>query len=128
MERPLVGTVVVVEFPYSGYSGAKKRPALCIGHSGATDVILCQITSQDYHREKSIVLIEKDDFENGGLPLDRSYIRPDKIFTFETNKILRTIGKISPNALGRVGIKLNSIFQEVLNMPQVLLREVEKGT
>src|SRR5690606_1933864 len=117
MERPLVGSVVVVEFPYSGFEGAKKRPALCIGYSGTKDIILCQITSQDYHHEDTVVEVISGDFSRGRLPVDRSFIRPDKIFTFETEKVLRIAGKLHQVTVRKVGDRLRKIFEDVLEKP-----------
>jgi mRNA interferase MazF len=38
--------VVVLLFPFSDLSGAKRRPALVIADWGGADVMLCQITSK----------------------------------------------------------------------------------
>ena len=44
MEKPVKGDVVVIPFPFSDLTGAKKRPALVIADAGGDDVIMCQIT------------------------------------------------------------------------------------
>ena len=46
MARFVKGDVVVVPFPFSNLTEAKKRPALVIAVLSGDDVILCQITSQ----------------------------------------------------------------------------------
>ena len=40
------GDVVIVPFPFSDLSQAKRRPALVVVNLKGDDVILCQITSQ----------------------------------------------------------------------------------
>ena len=40
------GDVVVVLFPFSDLSSAKKRPALVLATPDGDDVILCQMTSR----------------------------------------------------------------------------------
>ena len=46
MERFVKGDVVVVPFPFSDLTAAKRRPALVITAFPGDDVILCQITSR----------------------------------------------------------------------------------
>lgn len=46
MERFVKGNVVVVPFPFSDLTQAKRRPALIIAELEGNDLILCQITSQ----------------------------------------------------------------------------------
>ncbi len=40
------GDVVIVPFPFSDLSQAKRRPALVVAKLTGDDLILCQITSQ----------------------------------------------------------------------------------
>jgi mRNA interferase MazF len=46
MEEFVKGDVVVVPFPFSDLSEAKRRPALVIADLAGDDFVLCQITSQ----------------------------------------------------------------------------------
>ena len=66
MERFVKGDVVVVPFPFSDLTQAKKRPALVIAELEGNDLILCQITSQSI-RDKYTVSIDENDFETGTL-------------------------------------------------------------
>ena len=43
MEKPVNGDVVVIPFPFSDLTGAKKRPASVIADAGGDDLIMCQI-------------------------------------------------------------------------------------
>lgn len=45
MERFVKGDVVVVPFPFSDLTKAKRQPALVIADLEGDDLILCQITS-----------------------------------------------------------------------------------
>jgi hypothetical protein len=60
------GEVVVVPFPFSDLSGAKRRPALVVAALTGDDVILCQITSQSVADQYAIP-ISRSDFSTRGL-------------------------------------------------------------
>ena len=60
------GDVVVVPFPFSDLSQAKRRPALVISKLDGDDLILCQITSQTV-KDNYAISINKSDFESGDL-------------------------------------------------------------
>ncbi len=47
MEKLVKGDVVVVPFPFSDLTEAKRRPALIVSVLRGDDVILCQITSKE---------------------------------------------------------------------------------
>jgi len=73
------GDVVVVPFPFSDLSQAKRRPALVVSELEGDDLILCQITSQRI-RDSYAIPLEDKDFETGGLR-QKSNIRPNRLFT-----------------------------------------------
>jgi mRNA interferase MazF len=54
LARFVKGEVVVVPFPFSDLTQAKRRPALVIAVLPGDDVILCQITSQTVTDEYAI--------------------------------------------------------------------------
>lgn len=60
------GDVVVVPFPFSDLSQAKKRPALVVSSLEGDDVILVQITSKATMDSYAVSLGESD-FETGSL-------------------------------------------------------------
>jgi mRNA interferase MazF len=60
------GDVVVVPFPFSDLTEAKRRPALVLAKLDGVDVILCQITSQQF-RDRYAIPINESDFEEGYL-------------------------------------------------------------
>ena len=86
------GDVVVVPFPFSDLSSAKKRPALLLADVNGEDFILLQITSQAM-RDSYAVSLDEDDFVSGSLK-KKSNIRPNKIFTADKSLVLYKLGAI----------------------------------
>jgi mRNA interferase MazF len=80
------GDVVVVPFPFSDLSQAKRRPALVLAQLLGDDLILCQITSQ-MQRDNYSVALHDDDFESGGLR-HVSNARPNRLFSADERLIL----------------------------------------
>jgi len=66
MERFVKGDIVVIPFPFSDLTGAKRHPALLIANLKGKDLILCQITSKNVKDEYAIEITDKD-FEEGSL-------------------------------------------------------------
>ena len=79
MERFVRGDVVVVPFPFSDLTEAKRRPALVLAELDGDDRILCQITSQQF-RDRYAIPTDESDLEEGSLR-KMSNIRPNRIFT-----------------------------------------------
>ena len=68
--------VVVIPFPFSDLTHAKRRPALIVAALSGDDLILCQITSQKV-RDSYAILLENSDFETGSLK-QASNVRPNR--------------------------------------------------
>ncbi len=102
------GDVVVVPFPFSNLSAAKKRPALVVATLTGDDVVLCQITSQAPNDSYAISLVSAD-FTHGSLHRP-SKIRPNRIFTADTKIILYRAGVVSPAKLHEVTAKIIEIL------------------
>ena len=100
MERFVKGTVVVVPFPFSDLTQAKRRPALIIAELEGNDLILCQITSQSI-RDSYAVSIDDDEFETGALR-QRSNVRPNRIFTADRHIILYRVGHLKPEKVNQI--------------------------
>jgi len=103
------GDVVVVPFPFSDLTQAKRRPACVIATLTGDDVILCQITSQKISDRYGIPL-ETDDFSEGGLN-QNSNIRPNRLFTADRRIILYRAGKLKPEKLNEAIAKIVEIIQ-----------------
>ncbi|NCO68441.1 MAG: growth inhibitor PemK [Nitrospirae bacterium CG_4_10_14_0_8_um_filter_41_23] len=107
MAKFVKGNVVVVPFPFSDLTQAKRRPALVISKLEGDDLILCQITSQSIEDTYAISLNDKD-FETGSLK-QPSNIRPNRIFTADSHIILYKVGNLTV-------IKLNEIIEKVVEI------------
>jgi mRNA interferase MazF len=103
------GEVVVVPFPFSDLTQAKRRPALVIATLEGDDVILCQITSKTV-RDRYSISLEESDFERGSLK-QSSNIRPNRIFTADSHIILYSAGSIKAGKLAEVVDKAIEIIQ-----------------
>jgi len=100
MARFVKGDIVVVPFPFSDLSQAKRRPALVMAELEGDDRILCQITSQTVRNQYAIQLGDED-FADGSLRR-KSNIRPDRIFTVDMCIILYRIGHLKADKLDEV--------------------------
>jgi mRNA interferase MazF len=98
---------VVVPFPFSDLTQAKRRPAFVITGLEGDDLILCQITSQAIE-DKYSVPISDDDFQTGSLK-QPSNIRPNRIFTADSHIVLYQVGNLRPD-------KVNEIIEKVIEI------------
>lgn len=87
------GNVVIISFPNSDLSISKRRPALVVADLKGDDVILAQITT-NYHADGYSLSLEQSDFQSGGIA-HASNIRPNRLFTADSKRILKSVGKIS---------------------------------
>jgi len=108
MGRFIKGDVVVLPFPFSNLSGSKKRPALVVAQLSGDDVILCMITKTDRGDGYSIPLNRRD-FDNGAIPHD-SNIRPNRLFTADSNIIDYCAGRLSPKKVHEVTTRIIEIL------------------
>ncbi len=109
MARFVKGDVVVVSFPFSNLTDAKKRPALVIAALSGDDLILCQITSQ-IRRDPDSIALENRDFQIGSLPKS-SNIRPNRLFTADRQIIQSKVGELIPETLNAVIDRLITILR-----------------
>ena len=91
------GAIVVVPFPFSDLTQAKRRPAVVLAPLTGEDMILCQITSQA-KRDQYAIPLGDEDFAAGGLR-QPSNIRPNKLFTADTHIVLYEAGRLKPEKL-----------------------------
>lgn len=102
MEGLVKGDIVVIDFPYSDFKNAKRRPVLILKVPKGNDVIVVQITSSSYEKLVEISII-KEDFQRGNLKIE-SFIRIDKIASIEKSLIRYRAGSLK-----------NEKFKEILN-------------
>ena len=110
MGRLIKGQVVVLPFPFSDLSAAKRRPALVVASLPGDDVILCQITSVS-RSDSYTVQIDEADFVIGSL--DRtSFVRTNRLFTADTAIITRLAGQLSQRKINEVMDRLIRMFTQ----------------
>ncbi len=109
MARFVKGDVVVLPFPFSDLTQAKRRPALVIAELKGDDVILCLITSQ-WVKDEYAISIDEDDFEQGSLK-KKSNIRPNRIFTADVSIILYIAGRLKKKRIDNVIDKVIEILR-----------------
>jgi mRNA interferase MazF len=110
MARFVKGDVVVVPFPFSDLTQAKRRPALVIAELTGNDVILCQITSQNIKDSYSISL-DEEDFKSGNLN-KKSNIRPNRIFTADQKILLYKTGSLKKEKIEETIERLIAILNK----------------
>jgi mRNA interferase MazF len=103
------GDIVVVPFPFSDLSQAKRRPALVVCSLAGDDLILCQITSRLMKDQYSISLGDAD-FKEGSLK-QPSNIRPNRIFTADNQIVLYKIGTLKKSKLDEIIEKIIVIIK-----------------
>ena len=100
MGKFIKGDVVIIPFPFSDLSGAKRRPALVLADLPGDDILLCQITSQQT-KDSYAVPLTAIDFVSGSLPVN-SFIRPTRIFTADKSIIVRKAGVVKSHVIDDV--------------------------
>jgi mRNA interferase MazF len=103
------GDVVVLPFPFSDLSQSKRRPTLIVAKAGGNEVLLCQITSQAI-RDRHAVMLLNVDFQSGSLQ-KTSHVRPNRVFTADTEIILYCAGHINHDKTSRVVEELVAVLR-----------------
>lgn len=109
MEKFVRGEVVVVPFPFSDLTTAKRRPALVLAGLERDDLILCQITSQAIKDQYAIPL-QDHDFSEGALK-QPSQVRPNRLFTADSQIVLYRVGILKETKLTEIIEKLVKIIR-----------------
>ncbi|MEC4818250.1 MAG: type II toxin-antitoxin system PemK/MazF family toxin [Scytonema sp. PMC 1069.18] len=110
MARFVKGDVVIVPFPFSDLTQAKRRPAVVVANLQGNDLILCQITSQAVSDEYAIN-IDNSHFNTGNLN-QISNIRPNRLFTADESIILYKAGQLKSEKLEEVIATIIAILQQ----------------
>ena len=103
------GDVIVLPFPFSDLSQVKRRPAIVVGLSSGGDIILCQITSKAV-ADGDAVPLGSADFTSGALSKP-SNIRPNKLFTADSQTVLYQVGTVKRSLLDEVIRKVVEVLQ-----------------
>jgi mRNA interferase MazF len=109
VEGLVKGDVVVVPFPFTDLSAAKRRPALVIAALPGDDLVLCQITSQTI-RDGFAIPLSDDDFARGGLRKP-SNIRLNRLFTADRELVIGIVGQVNQSTMRRVNDPIVRILE-----------------
>ena len=104
MEKPLKGEIIILSFPFTDRSAAKRRPAVVLADLKGNDMILCPITSRAKDDGYAIPLADSD-ISKGSLDLS-SFIRPNILLTADKALMERRIGTLKKT-------KLEEVIEEV---------------
>ena len=107
------GDVVVVPFPFSDLSAAKRRPALILTDPALDefgDCVLAQITSQQ-KGDAQAISIDNSDFENGSLRY-MSNVRPNKLYTASESTILYKAGDLRADKMREILSRVSRQFTD----------------
>ena len=89
-------SIILVPFPFSDLTSAKKRPALVISNTEFNrkneDVVCCLITSNP--SAKNAIKITNKDMESGFLEFE-SRIKPHRLFTVSKSIIYRVLCRLN---------------------------------
>ncbi len=106
------GDVLLVPFPFTDQSTAKRRPAVVLSdrayNRAHRDVILASITSRITGDPDEVVL---SDWSEAGL-LKPSAVKP-VLSTFDVSLVIRSLGALSD--LDRAQVR--ALFARILNLP-----------
>lgn len=109
MERFMKGDVVVVPFPFSDLTNAKRRPAVIVANKIRDEIILSQITSKNTNY-KHTVKINKNDFKTNVSFLD-SEVKVNRLFSCDIKLILYKIGSLNENKILEIENELINIIK-----------------
>ena len=94
---PKTGDIVLIPFPFTDLSAAKRRPALLLTNpDGDGDFIAAAVTSQSGH--DASVPLSTAQLASGSLP-KASWIRADKLFTFQRSLVQKQLGSVKPQVV-----------------------------
>ena len=94
------GDIVLLPFPFTDLSAAKKRPVLLVSDEDALgDFLAMAVTSQPGH--SATIALNQPDMRMGALPKP-SWVRIDKLFTLNRQLIAISFGNVTDDLLRRV--------------------------
>lgn len=101
---PKRGDIVLLPFPFTDRSGAKKRPVLILAApDGIGDFIAVPVTSQPGH--DNTVDLRQPDLMDGTLP-KQSWIKTDKPVTLHASLVQQRFGSVQKAVLDAVLLAL----------------------
>ncbi|HEY5232134.1 MAG TPA: type II toxin-antitoxin system PemK/MazF family toxin [Verrucomicrobiae bacterium] len=103
------GAVILINFPFTDGTSAKKRPALVLLDSGDSDLLLARITTQP---SDSPFDCELEDWVKAGLKAP-SFVRLHKLATLEKKLVQKQLGLLSAADFQRVLETLQKVNRQI---------------
>lgn len=107
------GEIVLISFPFSDLKQQKQRPVLIVSgdhyNEVTEDIVVLAITSKLKELEYS-VMIDSKNLREGTLKVT-SEIRVDKVYTLSKNIVRKKFGRVTPEILEDVRLKLNKLIK-----------------
>lgn len=105
--------IVLVPFPYSDLSSAKRRPVLIVSNNNYNqkfqDVVVRVITSNK-HKDSYSAKLEDDDLEISVLP-QGSIVKAHKLFTIQQNKIIKKFSVVKVEYFEKIADKIKHLIE-----------------
>ncbi len=101
------GDLILVDFPFTDFSGEKRRPALIIGVSG-DHVVIAFITTRRIDNSHWFLSIEPT--PKNGL-LAKSFVRCDKILSLDIKLAQNALGNTSKTITDKVDVKIRKLLK-----------------
>ena len=112
------GDIVLVSFPFTDLTAAKRRPALVVSpdsfNEATSDLVLAAITSQ-ISDDTPLTIVESDCIE-GTLP-KASALKPTKLFTIHSTLVLKKVCALRREKLDAVLDHLRRFFSQPPEAP-----------
>ncbi|MCX6844818.1 MAG: type II toxin-antitoxin system PemK/MazF family toxin [candidate division WOR-3 bacterium] len=103
------GDVVLLEFPFTGTAGSKRRPALILLDTGDDDIVVARVTGQLSAAPQDVTL---DEWQQAGLLLP-SVVRLHKIATLQRRLVDKKLGRLTPGDWSRVVLILRQVCRSL---------------
>ena len=100
------GDVVLLTFPFTDESGAKRRPALVLLDTGDEDAVVARITGQSYATRFDVRIAE---WQRAGLLLP-SVVRVHKVATIDKRLIEQQLGRLTDGDWERVSATARELW------------------
>ena len=100
------GDILLLNFPFTGLTGSKKRPALFIFDADNGDILVARITTRMCFTQSDVSLT---DWSAAGLS-NPSYVRLKKLAALDNKLVNFQIGTLSTTDLAIVEQELLNIF------------------
>ncbi len=103
------GEMVLLSFPFTDATGARRRPALVLLDTDDEDVVVARITSQSLRTSFDVEIIE---WQQVGLLLP-SVVRLNKLATLEKHLVERRLGRLTTDDWTRVRAVVQRLWTSI---------------